>query len=145
MLAEAFALPALAVALVAVDLAARCLLEARLCRSRAIRFCAWAFSVTFPLALDLVVVLLDVRANDTPERTRLETKRTKSLSRNVMGITATWVPGKILVAMDSGRSVEMNGRPENRGSNKSWNNQRSTRKSESSFAIVCEIFYRVQP
>ena len=50
-------------------------LAARLWRSRAIRFCARAFSVTFPLALDLVVVVLELRANDALERTRLETKK----------------------------------------------------------------------
>jgi len=69
----------------------------RLCRSRAIRFCAWAVSVTSPLALDLVLVLeLELRANDALERRRVETKTTRSRRRNVIEITATWIPWKIL-------------------------------------------------
>jgi hypothetical protein len=48
----------------------------------------------------LVEVVLELRANDALERTRLETKRTRSRRRNVIGITATWVPWKILVAAD---------------------------------------------
>jgi hypothetical protein len=41
--------------------------------------------------LDLVVVLvLELRANDALDKTRLETKKTRSRRRSVIGITATW-------------------------------------------------------
>jgi hypothetical protein len=46
--------------------------------------------VTFPLDLALVFGVLELRANDALERTRLQTKNTRSLRRNVIEITATW-------------------------------------------------------
>ena len=40
--------------------------------------------------------VLELRANDALERRRLETKTTRSRRRNVIEITATWIPWKIL-------------------------------------------------
>src|SRR5579871_883551 len=91
----AFALVAFAEVVRAVaERAATCLLAARLWRSRAICFWAWALSVTCPLALALVVVLLelDASANEPLDKLKMETKKIRSRRRNVIGITATWVP-----------------------------------------------------
>jgi hypothetical protein len=56
------------------------------------------FSVTSPLALDLVVLLLELRANDALDRTRLQTKKTRSRRRNVMKSLPPGYPGKFFVA-----------------------------------------------
>lgn len=74
------------------DLAARRFLTARWWRIRATRFWARALSVTCPLDLALVVegplaLLLDASANEALNKTKIETKKTKSRSRNVIGIT----------------------------------------------------------
>ena len=81
--------------------AATCLLAARLWRSRAIRFCARAVSVTCPLALDLAVVVLEVRANDPLDRTKLERMKTKSRRRSFMKSLPPEYPGKFFVALVS--------------------------------------------
>jgi len=63
------------------------------------RFWVRAFSVTCPLALDLVVVVLELRANEPVNKPRMQTKKTRSRRRNVIGITATLdTPGKFFVA-----------------------------------------------
>jgi hypothetical protein len=80
--------------LAAAALATARFLAARWWRSRAIRFWAWVLSVTSPLDLGLVVVLvLDVRAKDAPEKIRAETTKTKRRSRNVIAITTTCYRG----------------------------------------------------
>ena len=58
------------------------------------RFWARVLSVTCPLDLALVGVVLELRANNAPDRTRVETKKTMRRSRNVIGVTATWVTRK---------------------------------------------------
>jgi uncharacterized iron-regulated membrane protein len=56
------------------------------------RFWARALSVMCPLDLALVVgVVLELRAHNPPDKIRVETKRTRRRSRNVMEVTATWV------------------------------------------------------
>jgi hypothetical protein len=84
-------------------------------------------SVTFPVDLDLVVVVLEELANDVPDRKRAETKTTKKRSRDFM--ESTNLPGKILVALDfvnRGQQIEdLLGNP-------------------NSIAIVSESFYRAQ-
>jgi hypothetical protein len=47
-------------------------------------------SVTCPLVLALVDVVLELRANEALESMKPETNRTRSRRRNVIGITATW-------------------------------------------------------
>jgi hypothetical protein len=76
------------------------------------RFWAWALSVTFPLDLDLVVAVLELRANDALERRRLQTKKTRRRRRNVIGITATWIPWKILLSLSFSADQPVNHRPE---------------------------------
>src|SRR3954464_3031908 len=98
-LADAFAPTVLAVVeRAAAERAATCLLAPRLWRGRAIRFCARAFSVTCPPALDLAVVVLEVRANDPLDRTRLERMKTKSRRRSFMKSLPPEYPGKFFVA-----------------------------------------------
>jgi hypothetical protein len=102
------------------------------------RFCARAFSVTCPLTLDLVLVL-ELRANDALERRRLERKKTRSRRRNVIGITATWIPGKFFVALLSA-DQPMHRRPETlRVKSKATNAEIRT-----SLAMVRESLHRVQ-
>src|SRR6202023_1174786 len=73
------------------------LLAARWWRSRAIRLWARTLSVTCPLTLALVVVLLELRANNALERMRLETTRTRSRRRNVMKSLPPEYLGKFLL------------------------------------------------
>jgi len=80
----------------AAERATVCFLAARWWRSRAIRFWARALSVTCPLDLALVLVVLELRANNAPDEITVETKRTRRRSRNVIGVTATWVTKKNL-------------------------------------------------
>jgi hypothetical protein len=47
--------------------------------------------------LDLVVVVLDVRAKDALENMKAEMQKTRRRSRNVIGVTTNLLPGKSLL------------------------------------------------
>ena len=150
-LADAFALLVLvALAVVAfedveraaAERAATCLLEARWWRNRAIRFCARAFSVTCPLALALAALLvLDARANEPLDRPKIETKKTKSRRRSVIGVTVTWVPGKISLLPLNFRGCIV---AHNIEGQKEHGFDKDRRENSALIGIVSETFRRVQ-